>query len=101
MLSPTPNNLCSKLLTKIKNKKNRSAKFVCVIAIAYPSGKIKTVKGVCPGKIIHEMRGKSGFGYDPVFVPRGYKKSFAEMKSAMKNRLSHRGRALKKLKAIL
>jgi len=98
---PTPENLCGKLLTKIKNKKNRSAKFVCVIAVAYPNGKIKTVKGICPGKIIHEMKGSSGFGYDPVFVPRGYKKTFAEMKSAMKNRLSHRGKALRKLKAIL
>ncbi len=97
---PTPENLCSKLLVKLKNKSKRSAKFVCVIAIKYSSGKIKTVKGVCQGKIIHEMRGDSGFGYDPVFVPRGYKKTFAEMKSAMKNRLSHRARALKVVKSL-
>ncbi|MFH1542728.1 MAG: RdgB/HAM1 family non-canonical purine NTP pyrophosphatase [bacterium] len=95
---PTPENLCQKLLRVLNNKTSRQAKFVCVIAIVYPSGKVKTVKGLCLGKIIEEMRGKSGFGYDPVFVPRGYKKTFAEMKSATKNRLSHRGRALRKLK---
>ena len=100
---PTPENLCGKLLKVMRNVKRvmRKAKFVCVIAIIYPSGKIRTVKGVCPGKIIHEMRGCRGFGYDPVFVPRGYKKTFAEMKPSMKNRLSHRGRALKKLKMLL
>ncbi|MFH1826766.1 MAG: RdgB/HAM1 family non-canonical purine NTP pyrophosphatase [bacterium] len=99
---PTRENLCGKLLRVMwRRSGKRNAKFVCVIAIAYPSGKVRTVKGICPGKIIHEMRGKGGFGYDPVFVPRGYKKTFAEMKPAMKNRLSHRGRALRKLKAIL
>jgi len=99
---PTPENLCDKLLRVMRLRgSNRRAKFVCVIAIAYPSGKIKTVKGVCRGKIIHEMRGKYGFGYDPVFVPAGYKKTFAEMKAATKNRLSHRSLALRKLKKIL
>ncbi len=98
---PTPENLCKKLLNKIKNQKKRSAKFVCVIAVVFPSGKIKTVKGICRGKIIHEMRGKKGFGYDPVFVPAGYKKTFAEMKPSTKNRLSHRAKALHKLKNIL
>jgi XTP/dITP diphosphohydrolase len=103
---PTPENLCRKLLRVMRLSRrcvgtNRNASFVCVIAVAYPSGRVRTVKGICPGTIIHEMRGSRGFGYDPVFVPRGYKKTFAEMKPAMKNRLSHRGRALRKLKAIL
>jgi len=100
---PTPENLCGKLLKVMRETGCgvRGAKFVCVIAIAYPSGKVKTVKGICPGKIIHEMRGSHGFGYDPVFVPTGYKKTFAEMSPSMKNRISHRGRALNKLKAIL
>ncbi|MDD5593917.1 MAG: RdgB/HAM1 family non-canonical purine NTP pyrophosphatase [Candidatus Margulisbacteria bacterium] len=106
---PTPKNLCGKLLKVMSSecgalpagRQVRSAKFVCVIAIAYPSGKIRTVKGVCHGRITREMRGKHGFGYDPVFVPRRYKKTFAEMSPAMKNRLSHRGRALRKLKALL
>ena len=104
--SPTPRNLCTKLLRVMRLSRrcvgtNRRAKFVCVIAIAYPSGKVKTVKGVCPGRIIHEMRGRHGFGYDPVFVPNGYKKAFAEMKPSMKNRISHRARALRKLKNII
>ncbi|NQU16540.1 MAG: RdgB/HAM1 family non-canonical purine NTP pyrophosphatase [Candidatus Saganbacteria bacterium] len=98
--NPTPEKLCNKLLKTIRNTKYgiRKAQFVCVIAIAYPNGKTKTVKGICRGKIIHEMRGNKGFSYDPVFVPSGYKKTFAEMSPITKNRLSHRGRALRKLK---
>ena len=98
---PTPENLCAKLLKSMRGNGGRGAKFVCVIAVVYPSGKVRTVKGVCRGKIIHEMRGKYGFGYDPVFVPSGYKKTFAEMKPSMKNRISHRARALRKLKKLL
>lgn len=101
---PTPYNLCAKLLRVMQRVKGqgarvmkRGAKFVCVIAIVYPSGKVRTVKGICRGKIVHEMRGKYGFGYDPVFVPDGYRKTFAEMRPSLKNRLSHRARALKKL----
>ncbi|NQT28953.1 MAG: RdgB/HAM1 family non-canonical purine NTP pyrophosphatase [Candidatus Saganbacteria bacterium] len=99
---PTPDNLCNKLL-RVMGEKNgrRSAKFVCAIAVVYPCGKVRTVKGICPGKIIHEMRGKRGFGYDPVFVPRGYRKTFAEMKPSAKNRISHRAKALRKLKNVL
>jgi XTP/dITP diphosphohydrolase len=98
---PTPQNLCGKLLGVMGKVGSRGARFVCVIAVVYPSGKTRTVKGVCPGRIIHEMRGKHGFGYDPVFVPRGYKKTFAEMAPRLKNRISHRARALQKLKIIL
>lgn len=104
---PTAENLCRKLLCAIKKAERRTwnvgrgARFVCVIAVKYPTGKIKTVRGVCRGKIIHEMRGKHGFGYDPIFVPAGYRKTFAEMKPAMKNRLSHRAKALHKLKSII
>lgn len=85
----------------MKNCSDRSAQFVCVIAVVYPDGKAETVRGVCRGKIIFEMRGIYGFGYDPVFVPVGYKKTFAEMKPSMKNKLSHRGKALRKLKTLL
>ena len=104
----TAENLCGKLIRVIErvkgqgsSSKKRSAKFVCVIAIAWPSGKIRTVKGVVKGRIIKEMRGQRGFGYDPVFVPSGYKKTFAEMSAAAKNKISHRARALRKLKAFL
>jgi len=99
---PTAGNLCRKLLGVMRMcSAKRGAKFVCVMAVKYPSGKIKTARGVCHGKIIHEMRGEHGFGYDPVFLPSGYKKTFAEMLPTMKNRLSHRAKALKKLKTIL
>ncbi len=99
---PTPKNLCEKLLRVMRLRQaNRRAKFVCVIAIVYSSGKVRTVKGVCRGKIIHEMRGEHGFGYDPVFVPAGHKKTFAQMKPSMKNRISHRAKALRKLKNIV
>jgi non-canonical purine NTP pyrophosphatase (RdgB/HAM1 family) len=101
---PTAENLCRKLLRVMRLRRRgaaRGAKFVCVIAIAHPSGKIRTVKGVVNGRIVSEMRGGHGFGYDPVFRPCGYKKTFAEMSAAGKNRLSHRGRALRKLKVIV
>ena len=98
---PTPDNLCRKLLKTMGNCSARGAKFVCAIAIAYPNGKIRVVKGVCNGRIVSEMRGQHGFGYDPVFKPCGYKKTFAQMSAAFKNRISHRARALRKLKQII
>ncbi|MFA5113646.1 MAG: RdgB/HAM1 family non-canonical purine NTP pyrophosphatase [Candidatus Margulisiibacteriota bacterium] len=100
---PTPENLCRKLLRVMRNAAvgMRGAKFVCVIAVAWPSGKVRTVKGVVNGRIVREMRGTQGFGYDPVFRPCGYQKTFAQMSAAGKNRISHRGRALQKLKAII
>jgi len=100
---PTPHNLCVKLLKLMKREKceARGARFVCAIAVAFPSGEIKVVKGICRGRIASEMRGKHGFGYDSIFIPAGYKKTFAEMKPSMKNRISHRARALRKLKEIL
>jgi XTP/dITP diphosphohydrolase len=97
---PTSSKLCSKLLREMKGKKDRRAKFTCVIAIAGPK-MLRTVKGVCKGRIIFEMKGRQGFGYDPVFVPEGYNKPFAQMPLSMKNRISHRGKALKKAKACL
>ncbi len=98
---PTPENLCRKLLRVMDKCAARGARFVCVIAVKWPSGKIRTVKGVVNGRIVSEMRGGRGFGYDAVFRPGGYEKTFAEMSPAQKNRLSHRGRALQKLKNIL
>lgn len=103
---PTVGNLCGKLLKVMDVGRRtwdvgRGAKFVCVIAIKWPTGKIKTVKGICRGKIIEEMRGEHGFGYDPVFVPAGFKKTFAEMAPKTKNKISHRAQALRKLKKLL
>jgi len=97
----TPQNLCTKLLKAMAKTKNRKAQFVSVIALSYPNGKIKTFKGIVKGKIAYEMRGENGFGYDQVFIPSGYKKTFGEMSPAFKNRISHRTRALKKANYFL
>lgn len=74
----------------------RAARFVCVIAIADPQGNVQVVEGECPGSIILDARGEAGFGYDPLFIPDGYQQTFAELGSKEKNRISHRGQALKK-----
>ena len=85
-----------KLLGELADKNDRSAKFVCVIALASPEGAIGTARGECPGKIASSPTGNDGFGYDPLFIPDGYEKTFAELGEDIKNSLSHRGVALKK-----
>jgi XTP/dITP diphosphohydrolase len=80
---------------------DRSARFVCVIALAEPGKVIATFRGEVYGKIAFEARGCGGFGYDPIFIPNGYDKSFAELGSEIKDRISHRANALKKLEKYL
>jgi len=91
-----------KLLKELKNVsfKKRTARFVCCIAVASARG-IKTFFGYVNGRIGHEQKGKNGFGYDPVFYPEGYKRTFAQMSDNEKNALSHRGRALLTLRQYL
>ena len=84
----------AKLLHDLSGKADRSARFRCVAALSDPSGRVETVSGSCPGRIIEHLRGAQGFGYDPLFVPDGFDQTFAEMGSEQKNRLSHRGRAM-------
>ncbi|MBK6879927.1 MAG: RdgB/HAM1 family non-canonical purine NTP pyrophosphatase [Elusimicrobia bacterium] len=79
----------------------RGAVFRCVVALVFPDGREKLFQGRCPGRIVPALRGSQGFGYDPVFLPRGKKKTFAEMSLAEKNRLSHRSRAFRKAAAYL
>jgi XTP/dITP diphosphohydrolase len=74
----------------------RAARFVCVIAIADPQGKVQVVEGECPGSITLDAKGSAGFGYDPLFIPDGCQQTFAELGAEEKNRISHRGQALKK-----
>lgn len=76
----------------------RGARFVCVIALAFPDGKVETFEGFVEGSIGREPKGFNGFGYDPVFYPEGYDRTFAEMKAEEKDSLSHRGRAIRKLR---
>ena len=74
---------------------DRRARFVSVVAIADGDGRVLNVsEGVCEGTITFAPRGEGGFGYDPLFVPDGYEQTFAELPEAVKNRISHRARAL-------
>lgn len=83
-----------KLLKEMEGKDDRRAAFECVISIAVPSGPALTYEGRCEGEIAKNPKGTSGFGYDPVFFYPQYGKTFAELSSDEKNRVSHRGKAL-------
>lgn len=87
----------NKLLKNIRGVNDRKAKFVCVIAFAYPGGTSKLFEGTCNGLIIDEKRGNNGFGYDPVFYLPEMKKTMAELDPADKNKISHRAKATGKL----
>ncbi len=89
-----------KVLTRLEGISDREARFRTVISLVI-DGAEKQFEGIVEGQIIIEKRGKAGFGYDPVFVPSGYKKTFAEMELAEKNQISHRGRAVHKLTEYL
>lgn len=79
----------------------RIAKFVSVVSIFNEGVKIKTVRGECMGRIGFMLKGENGFGYDPIFIPKGSAKTYAELSSEDKNRISHRGKALRKAKIAL
>ncbi len=93
----------SKLVSELEGVEDelRTAKFVCVIALAVPGGAVKTYRGECEGRILTAKQGENGFGYDPVFYVPQYKKSMAELSAEVKNSISHRFKALKKLKESL
>lgn len=80
---------------------DRTARFRCVMAVVTPDGRTWTEEGVCEGRILREPRGVSGFGYDPLFVPSGHENSFGELDAAIKNRISHRSRALRLIANVL
>ncbi len=85
-----------KLLRLLEGKKDRRAKFVAVVVLYMGSGFL-SAKGVCEGRILTSPRGEGGFGYDPVFQPKGKNRSFAELNPREKDSISHRGRALRNL----
>ena len=93
----------AKLLDALQHvpDEQRSGRFICAVAIAGPFAQVQVVRGVCEGRIIREPRGVSGFGYDPVFVPTGYNKTFAELGDEIKNQISHRAKALGEAKKLL
>ena len=86
----------AKLLEQLKDKESRKAHFKTVIALNLKNNE-NLFTGICEGKIIEERRGEKGFGYDPVFVPNGYDRTFAEMEMKEKAEISHRGKAFKAL----
>ena len=79
----------------------RTAKFVSVITMVYPDGTVLTARGECPGTILTAPAGDGGFGYDPLFVPEGYEKTFAQLTADEKNAISHRAVALVELERLL
>ncbi|MEY2492620.1 MAG: XTP/dITP diphosphohydrolase [Verrucomicrobiota bacterium] len=79
----------------------RSARFRCAIAVCQNGKLLQVVSGEIAGKIAKSPRGKNGFGYDPLFIPAGFRRTFAELPSQLKNRISHRARAAKKLRQFL
>jgi len=79
----------------------RTARFRCVIALVWPSGREEVVEGVCEGQITKGPRGDSGFGYDPVFLVAGDTRTMAELTSAEKNAISHRARAAARARSLL
>lgn len=88
----------AKLLAALTGKTNRRANFRTVIALSSPDGVARTVDGRCEGVIIEELRGREGFGYDPLFLPDGFTQTFAEMAASQKNKISHRANALARAK---
>lgn len=95
---PTKNR---KLLSMIPEDASRTARFVCVLALAPMAATPFTVGAAVEGVLASEPRGSNGFGYDPIFMPHGYEQTFGELSSDIKHGLSHRGRAARALKLRL
>jgi XTP/dITP diphosphohydrolase len=72
-----------------------------VAAFATPKGELHSAEGICEGTLIGKPRGSGGFGYDPIFVPEGWDRTMAELPPEEKDRISHRGRAFRALRAVL
>ncbi|REE82049.1 XTP/dITP diphosphohydrolase [Lutibacter oceani] len=89
-----------KLLNELNKEANRKAQFRTAIALNL-EGNQYIFEGICKGEILKQKQGDSGFGYDPIFMPNGYNKSFAEMDMIEKGKISHRGKAIEKLVTFL
>jgi XTP/dITP diphosphohydrolase len=86
-----------RIQTELGDAADRSAHFICVLALYWPDGRPEIIEGRVDGTIAKTPRGSGGHGYDPIFIPDGFTSSFAEMTDAQKNAISHRGRATKAL----
>lgn len=89
------------LLKNLEGVKDRSANFTCCVALIDPNGVEHVLEGRCYGTVAMSASGGGGFGYDPLFIPDGYSKSFAELSADEKNAISHRGRALAKVQKCI
>lgn len=89
-----------KLLAELADKEDRSAYYKAVICLTW-NGEVHYFEGACNGTIIKEKRGSGGFGYDPIFVPDGYSETFSELPPEIKNKISHRGKAIEQMVAFL
>lgn len=99
--SDAENNAKLLKMMQIRTPLNRSAQFRCVLVSYDPAGREHVVNGIVKGSISTTARGKNGFGYDPVFIPEGHDRTFAELDAATKNRTSHRAAAIRELLALL
>ncbi len=97
----TSDQLCHKILSELYGAGDRSARFVCVMALRLPDGSVQTVRGEVEGRIAYDMQGDQGFGYDPIFIPEDLDCTFADMSLEQKHEYSHRGRALNLIRNIL
>ncbi|MFZ1751660.1 MAG: RdgB/HAM1 family non-canonical purine NTP pyrophosphatase [Saprospiraceae bacterium] len=95
-----PDKNINKLLTEMKDYKNRNAQFRTVIAYVSQT-EVRYFEGIVKGCIAIEKAGDSGFGYDPVFIPDGYSETFAQLPSSVKSTISHRARAMKSMIAVI
>ena len=89
------------LLEKLEGAEDRSAKFVSCICLVMPDGRTVTARGECTGRIAEEPAGNGGFGYDPVFIPEGHDEPFGVLGTDVKNKISHRARALEAFRVEL
>jgi len=92
---------CLYLLKEMEGMEQRSAKFVSTIVCAFPDGSTISAEGECLGEIMRSPSGSGGFGYDPVFIAKGNKRTMAQLTDSEKNSISHRGSALRKFSELL
>lgn len=88
-------------MVQIRTAQNRSAQFCCILVVFAPDGKESVLEGTVKGSISTSSKGSSGFGYDPVFIPEGETKTYAELGASVKNQGSHRAQAIRRLMALL
>ena len=88
----------AKLLTELRGAERRTARYRCVVALAWPDGRELWTEGTCEGRIVDDTRGQRGFGYDPAFVPEGETRTMAELTDEEKDRISHRGQAFREMR---